>query len=576
MKGEISTIYATARSYPVAYYVKHSLIIAAKMSSNSIYIKDMLEALKDGRVPGKWEASRTRFVFPTVVSTNTRGAKLFWTVAVRLLKGGKPHKVEDKYLTQPIEQLSALFKAEITVEAKQEDGKVRDHVPTYVTKGKNIGKTNATNVITQALRDALGKYNKQSHRADTISTTVESQVEAPKNDEAEAERVETESLAEIEAEEAGIPVPAKKEPPSVIDWRPPPMLVKKLGDSREATLTETDFKRGITLQPKLNGVRDISYRVENTPPSIFMYSRGKHAYLGMNHIRAELLPILAPGVVPAIAAGSFGVPERFVEVYRKTPVYLDGEIYVLGKPLQWISGQARKEADEKNLDYYVFDCFFPGPKAAGHDMESRHRQEYLDAIFAAASTAGLPHPHVVRVKNVKAHTEAEMFELAKKFVAEGYEGAIARKDWAGYRYSPNNYHSANLVKIKPRFDDEFTVMGFTQGTKGKDVGAVIWICEVAKDRRVDPSDYEFNVVPNMTYENRYKLFKCLSKKAGDEQTYFDKYVKGKPLTVQYAELSSKTGKPVQPKAVNFRTYSEGLTTGEDPIKKLFGLCGVTE
>jgi ATP-dependent DNA ligase len=137
------------------------------------------------------------------------------------------------------------------------------------------------------------------------------------------------------------------------------------------------------------------------------------------------------------------------------------------------------------------------------------------------------------------------------------------------------FHSANLVKIKPKFDDEFTVVGFTEG-KGKDTGAVIWVCEVAEEHRKDPNDYVFSVVPNMSYENRHKLFRCLSQKvddpehAGKKITRFERYVRGKPLTVAYAELSSKTGKPVQPKALQFRTY-EG-PEDDDPIKKLYEEC----
>ena len=61
------------------------------------------------------------------------------------------------------------------------------------------------------------------------------------------------------------------------------------------------------------------------------------------------------------------------------------------------------------------------------------------------------------------------------------------------------------MKIRPIFDDGFTVVGYTQGTRGKDVGAVIWECEVPK-----PVDRLFTVVPkDMTYEDRYAVYECL-------------------------------------------------------------------
>ena len=362
---------------------------------------------------------------------------------------------------------------------------------------------------------------------------------------------------------------------------PPPMLVKKLGESREATLARADFARGVTLQPKLNGVRNVSFRAEGPEGRgrLVMYSRSRREYPGLGHIRAELLPMLDPRLLPRVT-GVERHAAAAAEAYAAGPVYLDGELFRGGRPLQWISGQARKEADDEDLEYHVFDCFFPAAKAAGFDMESRHRQAFLDAAFAAAAAAGLAHPHVVRVPNRRVTSEAEMLEASRAFVRQGFEGGIARKDWAGYRYSANGYHSPNLVKIKPLHSDEFRVVGFTQGSKGKDVGAVIWVCEVAEKNRADPKDFEFSVVPkDMSYEQRRALFACLSApvadpaRAGATITRFRRDLYGLPMTVEYPELSSKTGKPVQAKACGFRTYED---RPEDPVKKLFQACGVAD
>ena len=206
-------------------------------------------------------------------------------------------------------------------------------------------------------------------------------------------------------------------------------------------------------------------------------------------------------------------------------------------------------------------------------MESRHRQAYLDAFFAGADAAGLAHPHVVRVENFPAADPERVDTLAKQFLKEGYEGAIARKDSAGYRYGYSNYHSANLLKIKPKQDSEFPVVDFTQGTRGKDVGAVIWICEVPDPK--DPRDKTFHVVPkDMEYKTRYALFKRLSQlvqgPSGEMVTRFERDVKGLPLTVEYAESSAKTGKPLQAKAKAFRTYEGG--PDKDPIRALMAEC----
>lgn len=160
----------------------------------------------------------------------------------------------------------------------------------------------------------------------------------------------------------------------------------------------------------------------------------------------------------------------------------------------------------------------------------------------------------------------QLDSLARNFITDGFEGAIARKNKQGYVYSPNNYHSSNVLKIKPVFDDEFVVVGYDQGSKGKDVGAVIWICEV--NNPIKLGDTKFNVVQkNITLEDRKKIYSCLSRMSG-EQTMFEKYFMGKKLTVEYAELSSITNKPLMAKATVFRTY-EGKS---DPVTAFYAEC----
>jgi hypothetical protein len=366
---------------------------------------------------------------------------------------------------------------------------------------------------------------------------------------------------------------------AAFDPTPPPMLVKKLGETAEATLGPADFDSGVTVQRKLNGVHFV---VCAAAAGLTRYSRTGTAYPGQDQIVAEMAPMFA--AAPPIAPGAYGTPalagasengRRIIAAYGAGPAggprpYFDGELYAHGKTLNWISGQARRGDDDGALEFHVFDVFFPHAKAAGHDMESRHRQAYLDDFFAAA--AGLAHPHVKRVANFPAPSAADMEGLAKRFLAEGYEGAIARKDAAGYRYGYSNYHSANLLKIKPKFDDEFPVVGFTQGSRGKDVGAIIWVCEVPNP--VDAGDRTFTVVPkDMDYATRYALYACLGAivagPGGARVTRFDRDVRGLPLTVEYAELSKKTGKPLQAKALAFRTY-EG--PAGDPVKALLDEC----
>lgn len=538
------------------------------------HISDMGAAIAAGDVPGAFEEGRAVFVFPTLTYAGSRGAAHNWTVRVRLLRGEEYVPITAAMLHQPVPALAG-YRAEITVEAGQEGGKVRDVVPTYVSAGKNSGKRNATNPITQALRDALGLYNKHRRRGDIIKAAP-----TPLLERAAAEaKAEAAAAGPERAVDEG-PAPAGPEPAGdPADDMPPPQLVKKLGDSGDATLTPPSFQRGITAQPKLNGVRLVAFNAAapaDGGDAVMIYSRTGVRYPGQAHIVAELrhLFFTAPPVPEVVPAPAGADPAAYAAAYAGGPggLHLDGELYLHGHSLPWISGQARKGDDEGRLEYHVFDVFFPRAKARGLEMASRDRQAYLSAVFAAAASVPYALPHLRRVENTPVVSAAELERVAKRYLREGYEGAIARKDWAGYQYGYSNYHSANLVKIKPKFDDEFPVVGYTQGTRGKDVGAVIWECEVPNP--VIAADARFTVVPNMTYEDRRRVYRCLGEtvagRDGRPTTRFERDVRGRPLTVEYAERSAKTGKPLQPKAVAFRTYEEG--TDADPIARMLREC----
>lgn len=553
------------------------------MSSRSIHIANFREAVDDGTIPGSFNDDSTVFEFPRVESVNSRGARLIWIARVRLLDGDELVSFDGPHgdVLIPQAELPEGLTGEITTEsyqisAKGVRGKTRDGgKPTVVRSGKNLGKVNATNVATQALRDALGRYNAQVKRA--------SRTAAP-----------------------GEKAPGEGAPDTPLcSERPPPMLVKRIGETREATLTPEVFAQGVTVQRKYNGVRMVAFDAGpvsdsgsdagsdpgSGPNTIHLYSRTKGNYPGFPHIRAELAfhlgsppPVPEELLQPPPGCGEALGPDeiaRLQKIYKEDRVHLDGEIYLHGQALIWISGQARREEDENNLNLMVFDCFFPGAKAANHDMASANRQKYLDLLFAAATESDHPFVHVKRVKNYPVAGMQALESLRDKFLAKGYEGAIARKDCAGYRYSYNNYHSANLVKVKPKFDSEFEVVGYTEGKKGKDVGAVIWICKVDPENRKSADD-KFNVVPkDMSYDERRRIFRCLGEEVENSPeaiaegeparlTRFDRDFKGRPLTVEYPERSLKTGKPVQAKALTFRTYEGDIAA--DPLRRLYTEC----
>lgn len=500
-------------------------------------------------------------LFPAVAYEDHRGALRSWQVRVVLCGPAGAAPAEAWMLARPAPPLPGLW-AEIRVESGVVGGKVRAVVPTLVRGGKNLGRKNQTNALSQAISEANGLYQKQLKLAGAPADASPFGGVAPQQGAgAGAGRGKSpaagrgKSPARSRAASASSAASRRGKSPGAAAGMPPPMLVKRLGETREATLGPADFAAGVTVQRKLNGVHLVVFRAK--PGEVVCYSRKGVPLAGLEALRAELAAMFAaappggPPDAPPPLRAAYGAP------------YLSGELYLHGRPLNWISGQARSSKDEGLLEFHVFDAFFPRAKALGADLPGGARQAFVDAFFAAAG--GAPHPHVRRVENFPARDLAEVEALARRFLAEGYEGAIARKDAAGYEYSVGNYHSAGLLKIKPKLDSEFPVVGFTEGRRGKDVGALIWVCRAPGGT--------FSVVPrDMSYEERRRLFACLSARApdGEARTRFERDILGLPLTVEYAELSAKTGIPLQAKAVAFRTYEGGPE--RDPIRRLLAEC----
>jgi ATP-dependent DNA ligase len=483
------------------------------MASKSITIDNTLIAIKNGIIPGCFTPDLKRFIFPSLRYTNEHKDILEWSIEITLKKEDKIVVINDKML-EPLYRFNKPYIAEINIQSNQIGGKIRKTVPTIIKSGKNLGKKNETNVLTQAFRDALSLYNKQ----------------------------------------------IKKTNIGCSDEKPPPMLIQWLNNSKKSILTDDDFKKGITVQRKYNGVRYITFLTING--SIIQYSRTGSDYFPADNLNKELVKLL--NTPPSFTLNSYGITtQKELDVYKYSKPYLDGELYIHGKSLSYISGQARKESDKDLLYYYIFDIFFPYAISKGYNMQSKYRQEYLIDLFNNHIFQ-----YIVHVENFKVQNINEINKLANKFIKDGYEGAVARKDEAEYKYSYNNYHSPNVIKIKPVYSDEFKVIDFTQGKKGKDVGKILWICEVSNPK--NPTDNTFTVVPNLSLSEREILFTCLSQIVNKNITRFEKYIKGLPLTIEYSELSEKTGKPLQAKAIAFRTYEDK----DDPIKKIYKDCGI--
>jgi hypothetical protein len=467
------------------------------MASTSVYVRDYRK-----EVPGKLSDDRKQWDFPPIESTNSHGKKMFWRIYVRCITEaalvGKTAKtvdefsiIDDSYFdSKPLEGIFGWT----SVDSGIEGGKIKDNVPTITRNGKNAGKVSATNAWTQALRDAYGIYNKQLRKSNNNGNTVNNN----------------------NTVNAG----AKKQAITLY----PPMLAQVLKAQKVQPRITADSPAYV--QRKYNGVRTVATLDKN---SVILYSRRKNVYPGFGYLKEELLPIL----------------RAYWESGRK--LYLDGEIYKHGEPLQNISGNARREDQTEKYEYMIYDCFV----ADEPGLKYSERRAILDEIFGEFDTT-----YAQNVETFVATSMDEVNQYYAIFLEEEYEGAMIRLDET-YHFSYNERHSKVLLKMKPTLDEEYEIVGWETGTKGKAAEAIMMICVVRgqTDNTVNGNtvngntvngntitdttvnDKKFPVTPAMEIPDRIALAKKMSVVEPNGKTHFENHWLGKKLIVYFDEKS---------------------------------------
>lgn len=443
------------------------------------------------KFPG--EIIDNRYQFPTLHHIDGRDKHRAWKIQVRLIKDfSKKDKysygwnvnadievpLKDEYLIGPIPD---GILAQMWVEAGIVDGKTTVHAPSFPKK-KNCGKADERSKFQSALIEARALYIKKKEKG---------------------------GMTEEEFED-GV----------THDGMYYPMLLRKFDKEKK------HIKYPAIVQPKLDGTRIVGYLTKHpsrnpTFHDVKFYTRSKKIYTGFHHIKRKLLPALL----------------FMYDTEKKESFYVDGEFYRHGKTLQEISGMVRNEEDTyvikpDGVQLYLFDGFYPS------DLKktTEERQKDLDKLFSH-----IPSKWVKKVKTETVPNEKKLLEKYEYFISKKYEGAVVRNLDGVYLAHPtlNNsmLRSRSALKLKKKYSIERPVTGFTQGTKGKDVGAILWICEF-KDKilTLQPKD--------MTYAERYELFK-------DARKNFVKKYKDRLLTIEYEDLSND-GIPLRAKAAGFR------------------------
>lgn len=214
------------------------------MAGTSITIRDYHKEIPGELVNNSW-------IFPQINSLNSHNKTTEWRIQVKVFAMRDDIILPDIPANAFVEfdpvfldnkPLDASIRAWINVDSRIADGKIRKSVPTIISKGKNIGKASATNVVCQALRDALGEHNKHLRKV-------------------VGEKTEGETT------------------------RYPPMLAQTLKEQAVPPTIEGSY-----VQRKFNGVRTVTTLEQDG--SVIMYSRRKKTYPGFVYIKQELQEVL--------------------------------------------------------------------------------------------------------------------------------------------------------------------------------------------------------------------------------------------------------------------------------------------
>ena len=169
---------------------------------------------------------------------------------------------------------------------------------------------------------------------------------------------------------------------------------------------------------------------------------------------------------------------------------LDGELYKHGKSLQQISGAARMEKTVAGcdwLEYYVYDIMIPDTTftdryALLHELAGLINQESFnpEKEWNKEDLRMQVVPHVFITGDNK---KDQIMDLHNQYVAEGWEGCVARDVSKPYKYGGRGME---MVKFKSYKDDCFKVVGIEGGLRGSEDMVFILETEDGKTFKAKP------------------------------------------------------------------------------------------
>lgn len=414
--------------------------------------------------PGAVENLGYWYVFPTVRGKASTGKVTLWTIMVGVydITRNKIVKIWDGLLDGTDDISDEEYQGVIRVDFSYENGKVRDEPYTYIRHGKNLGRSNATNPFTQAMKEAHARYVKATDKDG-----------------------ETQYIRPMLAREL-------KETP-ISDW---PVYVQcKFNGNRVMFAIN-----GREIVPYSRNLKPVNVNTRVLEGIARLYSCARKAFRKISPAdRANLGLEVEPKI---------------------NSLFLDGEMYAHGRSLQSLGKLRRKTTlEDTETKYYFFDLFI----ASSPKMEYQDRYRIVKLI---REEYGGSDGEVCFVKTHMAEDYAAVVAYEQRFVSQGFEGAMVRIPDSPYDPSNKGRHSRHLLKLKPRYQEEYEVVGFSGGeSSGKEEGAILII--------VDVNGNNLTLQPALPLEERYRLFTRYT----SSPRLFKEELNGKMIKVYFDEKS---------------------------------------
>lgn len=159
---------------------------------------------------------------------------------------------------------------------------------------------------------------------------------------------------------------------------------------------------------------------------------------------------------------------HFNKLFNTSTNVLDGELYMHGKPFNEVSKILNNEtiAIPNDMKFYIYDC------VPIKDWENKKcnitytdRLKLLRTVVANISD----YKKIIDTPTDKVNTAAEVVELYKKALTDGYEGCILKAIEGKYQWKRTTLKSGIILKLKPKETIDVKVESIFDG-KGKYVG----------------------------------------------------------------------------------------------------------